>query len=164
MEQQEENHLPGSHTKRPVFLTIICLLSFVGIVYVISSSLNNLLVISASENMIEKHNTAGNSFYESVDVNDIDNSNDLYGSYNIVCIVAAVVCLAGVILMWKLKRVGYYLYIVGELAPTVVFFILFGRYFQNPLLSLKFMTSAVLMFFVAVAFITMYTLNFKRMS
>lgn len=131
MEQQDTNPLPGSPKKRPVFLTILCLLSFVGIVYVISTSLNNIFIFSASENMIEKHNAVGNSFYESIDVNGIDNYNNLYKSYNIACIVAAFICLSGVILIWKLKRLGYYLYIVGELPVIIIAIIINFKLLMN---------------------------------
>lgn len=164
MEHQETNPVPNPARKRPVFLTILCLLSFAGIAFVIATSLNNLTIIPAGEKMIEDHTANGSSFFEYIDVKGIDNYIGFYRVYNICCIVASIVCLSGVILMWKLRRVGFYLYVVGEIAPVLVFFILFGRDFQNPLLSLKFMTSALLMFLVAVAFIVMYAMNYKRMS
>ena len=161
MEQENVNPFMDNTKKRPTFLTVICILSFVGIGFVIISSLINILNMGNSQNEMMKLQTINSSLFDSVNF-------DIFFYYskinNIVGFAAALICLAGVILMWRLKKLGFIIYIVGELAPTVTFFILFSSFFQNPLMSIVLMFSSILMFIVAIVFIIMYAVNLKHMS
>jgi hypothetical protein len=161
MEPQSEEPIVEDKMKRPVFLTVLCILSFIGIVFVIITSLINVFTPSDSQKMLEKMGPMANSILASMDY-------DKYFYYteinNYVSLIAAFICLMGVLMMWKLKRAGYFIYALGEITPPVIVFILFSDFFSNPLLSFAFMVSSVLMSLVAVAFLIMYSVNLKHMS
>ncbi|MFH0867248.1 MAG: hypothetical protein V1904_13720 [Bacteroidota bacterium] len=161
MEQHNSDKLTGSYKKRPVFLTVLCIISLVGILFVFYSSSVKLFSLSYTENFFQKISSLGIQMAEPIDY-----GNFVYNTkiYHIINLIASLVCLAGVTAMWKLKKAGYFIYAVGELAPTVTFFILFGIFFHNPLMPFTFLLTAILMFVVAVAFLIMYTVNLKHMS
>jgi hypothetical protein len=79
-------------------------------------------------------------------------------------LLAALVCLFGVILMWKLKKNGFYLYVIGEITPfiggvaTVGLTGLFS--FAGGFMSII----AGLMMIFPILFIILYTLNFKYLK
>jgi hypothetical protein len=161
MEQRDKEQSVEIKKKRPVFLTILCILSFLGIIIVIISSLMNILSPSGSQKMLEKMGPMANSILGSMD-------HEKYAYYNeinnYVSFIAAFVCFAGVLMMWKLKRAGYFIYALGEVTPPLMVFVLFSDFFSNPVLSLAFLVSAVLMSTAAIAFLIMYGVNLKHMS
>ncbi|HTI88987.1 MAG TPA: hypothetical protein VL727_00295 [Puia sp.] len=73
----------------------------------------------------------------------------------ILGIVGAVLCIYGAVQMRKLKKIGFPIYVIGELLPFVVSFIFIG---QMPIFGLVF---ALL---INVAFIIMYATQLKYLS
>ena len=73
----------------------------------------------------------------------------------ILGIVAAVLCIYGALQMRQLKKIGFPIYVIGELLPFVVSFIFVG---QMPIFGLVF---ALL---INGAFIIMYATQLKHMS
>ena len=71
-------------------------------------------------------------------------------------IAAAAFCLLVAIMMWGLKKNGFYLYILGTLIGIAVPFMIFG----NNLLALG--ASAVMGFF-GILFVILYGVNLKHM-
>ena len=69
-------------------------------------------------------------------------------------IVSAIFTLIGAWMMWRLKRVGFYLYIGGVIIGIIVPFYLYG----NNILAIG--ISAFSSFF-GLVFIALYALNFK---
>ncbi len=69
-------------------------------------------------------------------------------------IVSAVFTLLGAIMMWRLRRLGYYLYIAGVILGIIIPFYLYG----NNLIAVG--ISAFSSFF-GLVFIALYALNFK---
>lgn len=161
MEQQNSDTLIGSPQKRPVFLTVLCILSLAGILFVIYSSSAKLFSLSNTESFFQKMGSLGIPMLETIDYEKFIYFTKIY---HIINLIASLVCLAGVITMWKLKKAGYFIYAAGELTPTFTFFILFGNFFHNPLMSFTFLITAILMFIVTIVFLIMYAVNLKHMS
>lgn len=161
MEQQEEFSVNEVKKRRPVFLTVLCILSFAGIAYVITTSLLNIIQPSKAQLMLEKFAAMGNPLLASLNIGKFLQYSEIN---NIISIIAALICLAGVVFMWKLKRMGFYIYAAGEIIPSLATFFLFWNFFDHPLMSLAFMISAVLMLLLSIAFLIMYAMNLKHMS
>ena len=73
-----------------------------------------------------------------------------------VGILGAVLCLIGAIMMWKQKKTGFYIYVVGEIVPPIISMVLVGMGGMGAL--------GVLGFIVPIAFIIMYGVNLKHLS
>jgi len=61
-------------------------------------------------------------------------------------------------MMWKLKKTGFYIYVIGEIAPVILPFVLFGGFGVLGTMAL------VMGLIFPIAFIIMYALNLKHMS
>jgi len=163
MEQQnkdQENPLI-KNLKRPDFLTVLCILSFVGIGIVVFSSIINFLW---------NLNFASNSIFRGYEFNTVVNEPNMIYLFHmkkillIVKLISALVCLGGVLLMWNLKKIGYFIYTIGEISPTIVFTILFWNTTNNPFSSFIYWINSFVMAIAAVAFIIMYSSQLKHMS
>jgi len=115
-------------TTRPTFLTVLCILSYIG------CGLAILGVISTITTLL-----------------------------GILNLVAALVCLLGVIQMWKLKKMGFYIYLVGEIAPLAISFATIGFAGMFNLAGGIMAMAVALGFFFSLAFIIMYAINLKHM-
>jgi hypothetical protein len=160
MEQPVQPHVISTK-KRPTFLLVLCILSFIGIGFIIISSLITLLSSAGSMESLEHH---GAEFNKILGGTDIGQMMAITRIRTIFDIIAAFICLAGVILMWKLKKAGYFIYIIGEIAPFIVSSVLFWKSFNNPFFSFVFWMGTVLAMMFSIAFIIMYGINLKHMS
>ena len=141
--------------KRPQFLTVLCILSFVGIGIGVISALYSLLTFSST---IEMMNRYGDLMSSSPFGGMVDSLIKWGQTLYAIQIVANLVCLAGVLMMWKLKKSGFFIYIVGEIAPAIASFALMGGY--GPLGTMAMIMGTIF----PIAFIIMYGLNLKYMS
>lgn len=155
---------------RPVFLTVICIISFVGLGMSIISNLVNLafgsfssalypLIQSSFEdalNEIDAAEPTASLFVEQI-FNSVLKIFEVMPVLAGVGLVLAVVALVGVIMMWNLKRTGFWLYSGSKVVMIIYPMILMGA---------NFITTMILLsgFFVAALFITMYGLNLKAMK
>jgi hypothetical protein len=154
--------------KRPTFLTVLCILSFIGSGLSILSSLWGLLF---SRGMQAVSGMAEEGFSEAM--TEIESEAPEMGGFmgnllggamkamehytliTTVSLLVAITGLIGVIMMWKLKKIGFYVYtgaqVVGIIVPLVVIgglvggMTLFGAVFT-------------------IAFIIMYAVNLKAME
>jgi len=146
--------------KRPPFLTVLCILSFVGIGIAIISSIINAFQIESSVDQLlqtqEQLNNSGVNFgsFDSYAAN-LTQWGVLVYSFNIF---ASLILLVGVLLMWNLKKVGYYIYIIFELLPLILSIVFLG--FGNFITTITF----VFGFIFSLAFVIMYGVNLKHMS
>jgi len=153
--------------KRPIFLTVLGILSFIGVGWQIISgiitmgagSLTSAVTSAGSEyaeglSNMEGMDQAMAGLNEAVDAaNKLAQNASLLGIINIV---AALVCLLGVIWMWKLMKKGFYVYVIGELAAPVATLALVGFGLGG--------ITATLGFIFPIIFIILYALNLKHMS
>ncbi len=156
--------------KRPTFLTILCILSFIGIGLAILSSILTYIstqAITGTPGLMEKISSIGvqtaNPMFEKIYASGVQAliNAKLYALLNIL---ANVICLIGVIMMWKLKKPGFYIYTLGELTTPVLSIVLIGNVFGGTFLSAMGLAGYVIGFIFPVAFIVMYALNLKHMT
>jgi hypothetical protein len=155
---------------RPTFLTVLCILTFVGSSYMIISSLLGGITSKASTEILNESKREIDSiaktasspeekramkmvtkFTEGLDPVKLQQSNWAQA-------VASVFCLLGAFLMWKLKRIGFYAYLLGTLIGVVAPFVILGT--DNLIAVL----SATFMAFIGIVFCILYGLNYKHLK
>ncbi|PWL24751.1 MAG: hypothetical protein DCO96_13200 [Fluviicola sp. XM-24bin1] len=126
--------------KRPAFLTVLCILTFIG------SGLSALIYLLATI----AFGVVGGMF-ESIPGMDV--FADAGMAFFAIYFVLAAVSLFGAIQMWKLKKNGFYMYA----GANVVGFLL-------PMFMIEGMPFNVMGFVFLALWITLYGLNLKHMS
>lgn len=125
--------------KRPVFLTIICIISFVGVGYSVIKAFLAIIRMFTSYR--------GSSMIFSK-----------FGFIQFSNIIFALLCLVGVLLMWKLKKSGFFIYLIGEVIPLILPLILIPQSIKYGLIY------SIGGFLISAAFIVMYSLNLKHLK
>ncbi len=163
----EEQVQPVETKKRPVFITVLGILSFIGIAWQIIQGFITMgagAVTSAvtgtgsnlSQEMqnVEGMDSAMAGLNQAVDAaNKLAQNATALGIVNIIC---ALICLLGVLWMWKLLKKGFYVYLVGELAAPIITLILVGFGIGG--------FFATMGFIVPIIMVILYAVNLKHMS
>ena len=143
---------------RPSFLTVLCILTFVGTGLGIIYSFFILFWISTMERV----------FGSISDLNDISNVNDqLVNSYRLMKwsmiggVLANLLCLTGAIVMWRMRRIGFYFYIFGQAIPIIIAVLSFNSLFGGGMFSSFGIVGMIVSMIFPVGFVVMYGLNFK---
>lgn len=119
-----------------MFLTVLCILTFIGSGLGLLSSL--LMVVGVGALMSYLGSLGG-----------VATGGTAY--FGVTAVLAAV-SLYGAIMMWKLKKTGFYLYTVANIVAAILPIIWLGSAF------------AAMGFIWPVLFIVLYALNLKHMS
>lgn len=158
--------------KRPVFLTVLCILTFIGSGWgLISGGIQYFSAEKQVENFVAQKEKATKEIARSSgDDKDARMGQKMVESMQgvltvenirktgVVAVFSALFCLAGALLMWNLNKTGFYLYIVGVAIMVVGPIMIYGT---NNFIS---MISGVFYGVVGIAFIIMYGLNVKYMK
>ena len=142
--------------KRPTFLTVLCILSFIAAGINIIAGLIAGLVKGAVESVggttslsTEMSNMPGMTSEGAAALESVET---LFSwPYMITSIILTIIGLVGVIKMWKLQKQGFYIY-VGTAVAIIILPLVFGQSFST--MSTVF----------TVAFIAMYGANLKAMK
>jgi hypothetical protein len=159
-----------SDVKRPVFLLILCILSFIGLGMAIMKSLF-MLVFSqfgpSLYNLLQGNFEVALGEVQKSDPNAAWLVGQIFDSILKILnslpslagliLLMSVVALTGVILMWNLKKAGYFIYSGAKVILIFVPIIVTGPNFIS-------MMAGATMFMGAAIFITLYGLNLKAMS
>ena len=139
--------------KRPAFLTVLCILSFIAAGFSIIGG----LLLGLGKGAVE---ASGGSTEISTNMEGISTEgaaaieavNAAFSwPYMITSMVLVIVGLIGVIKMWKLQKSGFYIY-VGTAVAGIILPLVFGMAF------------AVFGTVITIGFIVMYGLNLKHMK
>jgi hypothetical protein len=168
---QQEAPVTGAK-KRPTFLTVLCILSFIAIGITIITSVVGYAGMSALSSFGGEFENAWNEgMAELEDAEGLDDLSAAWGEAMgeigggvstlieyaslllIIGILVAIIALIGVIMMWKLKKVGFFIYTGAQLIGILLPVVIAG--------SIAFSTVGT---FFSVAFIVMYGLNLKHME
>jgi len=158
MEQTTINEAPVT-PQRPQFLTVLCILTFVGVGLGIIWSIIRWFSIRAMAAMM--NGTSDLPGMEDMDMESMPGMETVMlqaqhiNTTSIVGIVGCLICLLGALQMWKLKKIGFYIYVVGEIAPVIVSAVLMG--------ASAFAGFAIILAVIAVLFVVLYALNLKHM-
>lgn len=150
---------------RPMFLTILCVITFIGSLAGIIININGYVkapeeveMISSGKSKTQLRNLFINSQVNSSEPVSIGNLNIAnYQKYSIGCIVSYILCLVGAVLMFRLKRTGFYSFTLGTFFNLITHFLLFGDNFGAMGLSIL----AALSGFV---FVILFATNLKWMD
>jgi len=124
MEEQDVNN------QRTTFLTVLCILTFIGSGLAVLLNLLGLLGIGALNSILATYG---------------GQASDTSGLNSLLMVIFNAASLYGAIMMWNLKKVGFYLYVVAQ-ALMVAFVFTWGG------------------LFFAVLFVVLYALNFKHLK
>lgn len=148
--------------KRPTFLTVLCILTWVGSVWAIISLFLGKAAVSMASGMAEgmssvAEGAAGSSPELSKAMEDMNSAVSNYDTYMYIGIACALLCIVGAVMMWQLKKMGFYVYVVGELVAPILGIVLLGS-------SAMAGAMAVLGMIIPVVFVVLYGLNLKHMK
>jgi len=126
--------------KRPTFLTVLCILTFIGSGFSTAIYLIALVAFSAISGVLDS-------------VPGMGAMGDAGIAIFAVFFVLAFLSLFGAIMMWKLKKTGFYLYSIANIIALILPFIIFQGVPVN-----------ILGIVVTIGFIAMYAANLKAMK
>lgn len=157
LEQHRPKELPG-------MLNVLTILTFIGCGIAYVGGLYSYFTNNDPDKQIAKLNEArekmgDNGFGAKMIESSIDMVQKSYDNRFLLLIsglVFATFCLIGAIQMRKLKKSGYFFYLIGELAPFVVMAGLFGASFFGAIFLL---ISA----FFAILFVILYSTQLKHL-
>ena len=131
---QEATNTDQVHTYRPMFLTILCVLGFVGSIIAITQNAIGFFkadyevarIQSGTEKTQLKNLFSSEKISAGEPMNISNLTPDNFQKFSIGGIVAALLCLIGVVLMWLLKKTGFYSFTLGTFFNLITHFLLFG--------------------------------------
>lgn len=164
MEQTFETTEPNP--VRNTFLTVLCILTFVGSGWGIVSGIRGYFTADATASIMsdtrskmedQMEGKEQPAFVKGMMSNAFSAmSADSIKKNSLVSILSCILTLTGAIMMWSLRKTGYYLYIAGIVIAIVAPLLLFG----GGLLGLM---SGGVTAVIGIAFIVMYGVNTKYM-
>lgn len=159
--------------QRPVFLKVLCMLTFIWsgysiinstVTYFKADAISKLFVdekAKLNEDLTKKKSkdkTENINFFKNVmsQVSEISTPENLRRTA-IGNLLTSLFCLSGAVLMWYLKRAGFYIYTLGTIISIVLPFYMFGSNFVTNL-------SAGFLGFIGLLFVIFYAMNLKSMK
>ena len=164
--QEETTKTMEPQKNRPMLVTVLCVLTFIGSVAgLIFHSLGYLnapdkvetLQSGQSRSQLKNLFSSG-SRTASAEVVKISNLNvENYEKYSIGCIASYILSLVGGVLIFKLKRTGFYSFTLGTFFNLIAHFLLFGDNFGV-------MDVSILVALGGLVFIILFGMNLKYMD
>lgn len=143
-----------NETTRPAFLKVLCILTWVGSGMGLISGLMSILGPAAS--------------YQNVDFGDasLNGVMEKMKMIQYAGLACTVLCILGSVMMWQLKKAGFFIYLIGELAPIVLSFIILGSLTSTGGAITGGIAAAagVIGAIFPVAFVIMYAANLKHLK
>jgi hypothetical protein len=162
---EETINSTGQNTLRPLFLTILCAITFLGSVVGIIVNTKGYFNAAAEverissgksksqlKNLVSPGNAAPD---EQVRIGNLTIEN--YEKFSIGCIASYLLCLVGSVLIFKLKRTGFYSFTLGTFFNVITHFLLFGDHFGA-------MGFSVIPAIGGLVFIILFGMNLKYME
>ncbi len=143
--------------KRSVFLTVLCILSYVGNGLAIIQGFAAWAMFGIFSTVTKNFGTANNR-----GIKEATSAFNALSLMAIGIIVGSIICVVGVIYMWKLKKKGFFFYLAGQIIPILGVF-----YFSLSLPSNE--LSASLVFTLAmsifpIVFVILFATNLKNLK
>lgn len=172
MTEQIDSNQPNSTKKRPTFLIILAVLSFLSLALSFFGSLFSFFAGPLSEEEIESQNA---DLYESVSLlksQGMDGFADTmektmqYANYmnseafvmgNLTSLLVSILGILAVVMMLKLKKIGFHLYVAYSLLPILLMYAIAPAEYIT---TFSVVTSLV----ISALFCLLYGLNLKHMK
>ena len=149
---------------RPVFLTVLCILTFVGSGFGLLASVFGLLFsgVNDASMSLAQRSMDRSPFSEAINFNFEEIARwTTYSQW--ANLLGSALCLTGALMMWKLKKIGFFLYIPGWIIPvTISAFSM--QYIMTGWLANFGAIGIVINVIFAAGFIVMYGLNYKALK
>ena len=156
-----ENNLSieNEQPKRPQFITVLCILSFIGSGLSFILSLWQYFSIKASDKFLQRLSSSQDDAHGMIGGLQDTMTKAVENAVPnlIIGLLCSIICLYGAIKIWKLKKIGFFVYSVGEITPPISLFFLGGG-------GLVGGTGAVLLLLLAEVWIVMYAINFNHLK
>lgn len=159
--------------ERPQFLKVLCILTWVACGLMFLSSLSGLFMqpsLEEQQNQIEKMRELSPEAADKMEAALSSQSGSERTMNAVLNLVSVLLSAYGAVMMWKLKKAGFYVYILGEVLPYLGF-ALGGAAAMSAVAGMAGgMGSAILggaiafMVILDVVFIVLYALNLKYMK
>ncbi len=146
--------------KRPVFITVLCILTWVGSGIALIQSLVGLASNPTAELEEFKNTPGADVVFEQGFLDDFIFWSNIS---NWVAILVSIMCIVGAILMFQLKKNGFYLYVAGCVISAVVSFMAISYLMPKEFAWIG-QIAVVFSVLISVAFIIMYAVNLKHMK
>ena len=160
---------------RPTLLTVLCILTFIGSSWTIIANVWSYSTAARSakafstimkrqddsgpqnDTIVQKRKDEKHSIFEKKMMTSVSKimTEENIRKNSIGAIISGLFTLVGAVLMWRLRRIGFYLYMAGVIIGLIVPFYLFG----NNLIAVG---MSVFSGFFGLVFIALYALNFKN--
>jgi hypothetical protein len=143
---------------RPQFLKVLCILSFVACgLFILIYSIGSMAMGMSEETISGVWDKVIESQPQLESVNPVDFFHEV-GKLCLYNLLTNIASLVGVILMWRLNKIGFVIYIIAELATN------FMGLDMNVEGADKSSLSMIFSIAVDLVFIVMYALNLKYMN
>jgi len=155
--------------QRPTFLKVLCILTFIGSGFnLVNSTVTYFKADSISASMAEAKTKVNEDLKKEKDKDESAFVGKIMGNMSEIStpenlrkasignIVTSALCLLGAILMWNLRRTGFYIYTLGTIIGIILPFYMFG---SNLLTNI----SAGFVGFIGILFVIFYAMNLKSM-
>jgi hypothetical protein len=167
-----DNTQPYQPTRKPTFLVVLVVLSFISIGLTLIQQFFALLSGPMSEEQMEVYQAevyeaiaqlrdAGMdgmvTMMEKVLAMSVYANDEVYFLNNAMTLVAAIIGGVGVYMMFQLKKIGFHLYIIYSLSPVLILYTVF------PIASIPTIV-VVMSLFLGALFSILYGLNLKHMK
>lgn len=157
LDNQFTNNL-APQPQRPEFLKIICILSFVACgLLIITYAMGTMAMGMSEATILSVWDKVIASQPQLENVNPVEFFHEI-GKVCLYNLVANCISLIGVIMMWRLNKIGFFIYVVAELVTNFLGLdIAAGEGGKS---------YGTMVFWIAmdIAFIVMYALNLKHMN
>jgi magnesium-transporting ATPase (P-type) len=158
LKPQPSKNLPG-------ILNVLTILTFIGCGIAYLSDCYNFFINNNPDKQIEKLNQTRDKMGDSgFGAKMIDSSIDMIQKSHdnryllfITGLIFTTLCLIGAMQMRKLKKTGYYYYLIGELAPFVLMAGLFGSSFFSAF-------TILFIALIAIVFVILYSTQLKYLQ
>lgn len=164
-----ENPFEENKMKRPTFLTVLCILTFIGSGWGVLSQLfsfftagmvDSSVQMEQYSNMVENMENSGTASFLSGFLSSTQEVLSATMAHAkeiaIISLVLSLLSLCGAILMFNLKRIGFYCYTVAQILMLFV-----TPFFAG--FSMIVITGMIFSAIFTVLFIILYSLNLKYM-
>jgi hypothetical protein len=168
----EDADAPTPEKKRPVFITVLAILSFVYIGLYFIVLVFSLASGPLNEDELEESSAAAYSIVEQLEDQGFDLStqmvepsiryseymnNEVFYLYNLLQLLTLIVGAIGVFMMFKLKKTGFHIYVGYSLLPILIMYAITP---MELIMTITVVTSVV----ISALFCVLYGLNLKDMK
>ena len=152
----------------PTFLKVLCILTFIGAGIGFISAFSGIFTAEMSMNSMRNSSEQ----LKNTPFGDMGSQIEAIQKWgfisNILNTIGNGLCLTGAILMWRLKKIGFFLYLGGHAISITASFLIMGSSTSsgggNNFFSTIMMASMFISFIFVAAFIIMYAVNYKHLK